>query len=488
LRVRPSSFILSQDSSFSNFNTDEFPGHIESVDLNYRAPYPPPHSFSPPEPELGSSPLSLPSHDPIIEKSNLLLLGPSGVGKTYIIKTLASVLEVPFATVDCSSLTQAGYIGTDIESSIERLLSASNNNIEKCESGIIFFDEVDKLAKPAIMTHGRDVSGEGVQQGLLKMIEGTTITVNSKSDRNAKSESQSRGSDRLDRGGREGLGTAGQGSKSEQYTIDTSNILFIFAGAFIGLERIISSRLSSGSSIGFGASLKALPPTSTPSSTPSTPLDSVTAQDLQTYGLIPELLGRIPILTSLSPLSLTQLVSILTEPQNSLVKQFTSLLGTSGIQLKFSTGAIHAIAERALDGSSHSQGSGKDKGKSSGGIGARGLRSIMEEVLHEIMYHGPGSGIRYCLVDEKFVRGSTTETSQLSSHSHSQSREHGGEEKSLMPLCWSRGQGRLFEEAWEKEEESWRRKEEEKGRKERGEEEQPPATFERLRSVGRSGM
>ena len=112
----------------------------------------------------------------------------------------------------------------------------------------------------------------------------------------------------------------------------------------------------------------------------------------------------------------------------------------------------------------------------------------MEEVLHEIMYHGPGSGIRYCLVDEKFVRGSTTETSQFSSHSHSQSREHGGEEKSLMPLCWSRGQGRLFEEAWEKEEENWRRKEEEKGRKERGEEEQPPATFERLRSVGRSGM
>jgi len=473
--------------------SDEFPGHVETVNLN--ASTRPPD----PEPELGSKPLE--DHPKtIIEKSNLLLLGPSGVGKTYILSTLARILEVPFATVDCSALTQAGYIGTDIESSIERLLLASSHNIQKCETGIIFFDEVDKLAKPAIMTHGRDVSGEGVQQGLLKMIEGTTVTVNTKSDRSSKSEASGRGSDRMDRGGRDGS-VGQQPGKSEQYTIDTSNILFVFAGAFVGLEKIISSRLSSGSSIGFGAQLKGssslsrtiLPRSSTstscsssptPSSSSSTPqqntLDHVTPTDLQTYGLIPELLGRIPILVALSPLTLQHLVSILTEPRNSLVKQFIALFATYNIQLKFSTGALHAIAERALapaSGSSTNPNSNSAPvGGGGGGIGARGLRSVMESVLAEIMFWGPGSAIRFCLVDEKFVR--------------EQKAGGGSEGKSLMPRCWSRGQGRMFEEAWEKEEEGWKVGVEERGRRERGEVVGMggSGSFERLRSVGGSGM
>jgi ATP-dependent Clp protease ATP-binding subunit ClpX len=491
--------LLAHHMTHSNINlSGEYPGHVETVDFN--------DSIRPPdpEPELGSKPLE---DDPrtVIEKSNLLLLGPSGVGKTYILSTLARVLEVPFATVDCSALTQAGYIGTDIESAIERLLLASSHSISKCETGIIFFDEVDKLAKPAVMTHGRDVSGEGVQQGLLKMIEGTTVTVNTKSDRSSKSESAGRGSDRMERSGRDG-GVGQQPGKSEQYTIDTSNILFVFAGAFVGLEKIISSRLSSGSSIGFGAQLKTSPPppligyttipprssSSTSSNLPSShygaipanTLDHVTPTDLQTYGLIPELLGRIPILVSLSPLTLPHLVSILTEPRNSLVKQFIALFSTYNIELKFSTGALHAIAERALAPATGSGGgsAGAGKGGVSGGIGARGLRSIMETVLGEIMFWGPGSAIRFCLVDEKFVRDQH--------HSQPHAHHEKNQNKSLMPRCWSRGQGRMFEEAYEKEEEAWKQREEDRGRRERGEVvgREADGSFERLRSAGGSGM
>ncbi|TVY56379.1 ATP-dependent clpX-like chaperone, mitochondrial, partial [Lachnellula cervina] len=289
---------------------NEYPGHVNTVDLN---------AIRRVEPELGSQ-LLYDNSQTTIEKSNLLLLGPSGVGKTYILQTLARVLEVPFATVDCSSLTQAGYIGTDIESSIERLLLASSHSVSKCETGIIFFDELDKLAKPAVMTHGRDVSGEGVQQGLLKMIEGTTVTVKTTADKSSKPEPKE--------GGEKTPPTA---AKSEQYTVDTSNILFVFAGAFVGLESIISKRLSAGTSIGFGAQLKAPLAPSQKSSTgnnnnkkpPKSNLHKVTPTDLQSYGLIPELLGRIPLTVSLSPLSLTHLISILTEPKNSLVKQYT---------------------------------------------------------------------------------------------------------------------------------------------------------------------
>ncbi|XMA10318.1 hypothetical protein WAI453_003109 [Rhynchosporium graminicola] len=491
---------------------NEYPGHIETVDLNNPLPYrnaPP----TPPGTPLGHAPLTT-STQTIIEKSNLLLLGPSGVGKTYILSTLARILEVPFATVDCSSLTQAGYIGTDIESSIERLLLASSHSISKCESGIIFFDEVDKLAKPAVMTHGRDVSGEGVQQGLLKMIEGTTVTVSAKGEKNAKNEVAG---GRLERG-RDAVQQQAQMGKTEQYTIDTTNILFVFAGAFVGLEKIISKRLSSGSSLGFGAQIKSSPPSSfsmsQPSSSSSSPthpssslsitspshqknhspkpapniLTSVLPSDLQTYGLIPELLGRIPITVSLSPLSLSQLTTILTSPKNSLVAQFTALFNTYGIQLKFTTGALHAVAERALSPT----GSAREGGDGNGGVGARALRSIMETILSEIMFHGPGSAIRYCLVDEAFVR---SQSSNTSSNTAQASESEGEGEPAQMPRCWSRGQNKAFEEACEGEEEEWNVKNgivqgsnHQKSEQDQDGQDDEGSGFQRFRRVGSSGM
>lgn len=447
-----------------------------------------------PNPDLGSTNLST-ANQVIIEKSNLLLLGPSGVGKTYILSTLARILEVPFATIDCSSLTAAGYIGTDIESSLERLLLAANLIPSHCESGILFFDELDKLARPAVVSHGRDVGGESVQQGLLKMIEGTTVTVNVRGDKNRSNE----------RGGKDGgrdsrdLG-ANSGGKGEQFTIDTSNILFVFAGAFVGLERIVSSRLSSGTSIGFGAELNS--PTSDSNSKSNKvaqenqkdPLRNLLPQDLQSYGLIPELLGRIPILTSLSPLSLNQLVSILTEPTNSLVAQYVALLATSGIQLRFSTGALHAIAERALALGSPIVKPGRGNGSGGGGIGARGLRSVMESVLGEVMFWGPGSSVRFVLIDEEFVRGFDEGSSQFVTRKETGGARKGGGvsrggEKAAMPRCWSRGQGGLFDDAWEKEEEVWRARVEEKEKREREEEAvAEKGTFEQYREVGSSGM
>jgi ATP-dependent Clp protease ATP-binding subunit ClpX len=377
--------------------------------------------------------------------------------------------------VDCSSLTQAGYIGTDIESSIERLLLASSNSVHKCETGIIFFDEIDKLAKPAVMTHGRDVSGEGVQQGLLKMIEGTTVTVNAKSDKN--NSNSSRG---LDRGGRD---TAPAG-RNEQYTIDTSNILFVFAGAFIGLEEIISKRLSTGSSIGFTSSLSPSS-TRTDDSNPDI-LSHTTPTDLQAYGLIPELLGRIPITTSLSPLSLPQLVSILTEPRNSLVKQYTALFetyGPHGIQLKFTRAALEAIASLALYGPVNPNSNSNSKSTSNPspkktGIGARGLRAIMESVLHEIMFVGPSSpNIRYVLVDEAFVKGV--------------GRREGGDGEDVdmrLPRCFPRNQKVYFEEAFEREEELWRKRNGAGKERERDAKDGGVQSFEEYRVVVESGM
>ncbi|KAK6583584.1 hypothetical protein PZA11_003314 [Diplocarpon coronariae] len=482
--------------------TDEYPGHARNLSSS---PIDAPYRWIPQTPSLSHPPalshLALPQSTTInIEKSNLLLLGPSGVGKTYILSTLARILEVPFATVDCSALTQAGYIGTDIESAIERLLLASSHSISACESGIIFFDEVDKLAKPAVMTHGRDVSGEGVQQGLLKMIEGTTVTVNAKSDRSSKSENAGRGA------GRDAMQQQG---KSEQYTIDTTNILFVFAGAFVGLEKIISSRLSTGSSLGFGAQLRS----SLPSNLRSNPrsaqprqrnlLDAVTPSDLQHYGLIPELLGRIPILASLTPLSLSQLTTILTSPRNSLVKQFVALFNTYGIQLRFTTGALHAIAEWAASSSSSSSSSSLN----TGGVGARGLRSILESLLNETMFRGPGSAIRFVLVDEAFVRSQSPSPSTAQSPTAPQSRfrPHPSDTSSSeeeddeppLPRCFSRSQSLAFEEAYEQEEEAWKSRADartgsgavagtasshgvDEGEGERG--------FENFRRVGGSGM
>lgn len=448
-------------------NVAEYDGQVQTADLNRS-------TIPEPEPELGSRPLEESRHT-IIEKSNLLLLGPSGVGKTYILQTLSRVLEVPFATVDCSSLTQAGYIGTDIESAVERLLLASNHSVQKCETGIIFFDELDKLAKPAVMTHGRDVSGEGVQQGLLKMIEGTTVTVNTKADRNSKtdapSHSSSRG-DRLERGGRE---SAAQQGKSEQFTIDTTNILFVFAGAFVGLEKIISKRLATGSSIGFGAPIRS-PPTPASPKAPIDILSQVNTTDLQSYGLIPELLGRIPITVSLTPLSLPQLVSILTEPKNSLVKQYTALFETFGVKLRFTTASLHAIAEQALPTPPKSDSKPLDGPIPGMGVGARGLRAILESVLQDCMFITPGSDIKFCLIDEQFVR-------EHFKRSSSKTPETPGKE--LLPLSWPRSCSAAFEQAYETEELDWDRKH---GSEEYLDDMRDDGGFDKLRAGGSSGM
>lgn len=291
------------------------------------------------------------------------------------------------------------------------------------------------------MTHGRDVSGEGVQQGLLKMIEGAAVTVKTTPDKASKSDPAAT-------------------SKHEQFTVDTTNILFVFAGAFIGLEKIIAKRLSSGHSIGFGAQLQ---PSKKEKSKNSNILDKVSPTDLQTYGLIPELLGRIPSLVALTPLSLPHLISILTEPRNSLVKQYTALFSTYGINLRFTSGALSAVAERALG-----------RVEDGGGIGARGLRGILEGVLGEVMFWGPGSGVRFCLIDEAFVR------SQFPAFA-SGLGDKDEDEKAKMPRCWSRGQGRWFDEAFEMEEAEWRRGKETVGDSE-------ARSFEALRSVGSSGM
>jgi ATP-dependent Clp protease ATP-binding subunit ClpX len=379
-------------------------------------------------------------------------------------------LEVPFATVDCSSLTQAGYIGSDIESSIERLLLAASHSIPKCETGIIFFDEVDKLAKPAVMTHGRDVSGEGVQQGLLKMIEGTTVTINAKQDRNSKTEaSSSRGGDRIERGNRE---SSAQPGKSEQYTIDTTNILFVFAGAFVGLEKIVAKRLSAGSSIGFGAPIRPPAKKSSPNEPPNL-LQKVNTSDLQAYGLIPELLGRIPITVSLSPLSLDQLVSILRDPKNSLIKQYTALFASYNVSLRFTTASLHTLATQALQSTSSLSRNPKEDTSSPGmGVGARGLRTILESVLQETMFIAPGSDIRFCLIDEAFVKG------------HFKPAEEGREgERERVPKWWSRGASVAFEEAYEREEREWDDKVNGKS-----EDDDDKGGFERLRVGGSSGM
>lgn len=374
-----------------------------------------------PMPLFDPSPLS-------IEKSNILLLGPSGVGKTLMAKTLARVLEVPFSMSDCTPFTQAGYIGEDADVCVQRLLAAANYDVARAEHGIICLDEIDKIAT-AKVSHGKDVSGEGVQQALLKIIEGTTLQIQAKNERGSTSSG-------TDRGGARGdarypsptnspLSSGGQqsvpgGQKGESYSVKTDNILFICAGAFNGLHKMIMDRISKGS-IGFGATVRAAPGTSSSSSDHETvlegeddlfekhlpyyappsrsspeensdkrpnrkfnTLDLVQPQDLQKYGLIPELVGRIPISCALSSLSIDALVKVLTEPRNSLLKQYEQLFQLSSIELRFTTAALHIVATTA----------------SKMGTGARGLRTVMESLLADSMFETPGSGVRYVLVTE----------------------------------------------------------------------------------------
>lgn len=275
-----------------------------------------------------------------IEKSNMLMVGPTGCGKTYLVRTLARLLDVPLAITDATSLTEAGYIGDDIESVVSKLLAAADNDVEKAERGIIFIDEIDKIAKKK-NTNQRDVSGESVQQGMLKLLEGAEIEVP--------------------------VGASSKNAMVPMTTVNTKNILFICGGAFPELEEIIKERLNKEASIGFKADLK------DKYDKEENLLQKVTVDDIKKFGMIPEFLGRLPILFSLEALTEDMLVSILKEPKNAILKQYQKLLALDEVQLEFEEDALHVIAHKA-----------KEKK-----IGARALRAIIEEFMLDIMYEIP---------------------------------------------------------------------------------------------------
>ena len=275
-----------------------------------------------------------------IEKSNMLMIGPTGCGKTYLVKTLARLLDVPLAIADATSLTEAGYIGDDIESVISKLLAAADNDVERAEQGIVFIDEIDKIAKKKD-THHRDVSGESVQQGLLKLLEGAEIEVP--------------------------VGANSKNAMVPLTTVNTRNILFICGGAFPDLENVIKERLNKKSSMGFQADLK-----DKYDSDPDL-LGKVTLEDLRNFGMIPEFLGRLPVIFTLSSLTKEMLVRILKEPKNAILKQYQKLLALDEVQLEFDEGALEAIAGKAMEKET----------------GARALRAIIEEFMLDIMYEIP---------------------------------------------------------------------------------------------------
>ena len=275
-----------------------------------------------------------------IEKSNMLMVGPTGSGKTYMVRTLAKLLDVPLAITDATSLTEAGYIGDDIESVVSKLLAAADNDIEKAERGIIFIDEIDKIAKKR-NANQRDVSGESVQQGMLKLLEGADVEVP--------------------------VGASSKNAMVPMVTVNTRNILFICGGAFPDLDNIIKERLNQESSMGFKAALK------DQYDEDENILQKVTVEDIRTFGMIPEFIGRLPILFSLEALTEDMLVRILKEPRNAILKQYQKLLEMDEVKLEFEDEALHAIAKKA-----------KEKK-----VGARALRAIIEEFMLDIMYEIP---------------------------------------------------------------------------------------------------
>ncbi len=292
-----------------------------------------------------------------IEKSNMLMIGPTGSGKTYLVKTLARILNVPLAITDATSLTEAGYIGDDIESVVSKLLAAADNDVEKAEQGIIFIDEIDKIAKKK-NTNQRDVSGESVQQGMLKLLEGALVEVP--------------------------VGASSKNAMVPMVTVDTKNILFICGGAFPDLEEIIKERLNKEASIGFRADLKDKYDDEPNLQT------KVVVEDIRKYGMIPEFLGRLPVLFALEELTEDMLIEILSKPKNAILSQYKKLLAMDEVELRFEEDALRVIAAKA-----------KEKK-----VGARALRAILEEYMLDIMYEIPkDDNIGIVTITKDYIEG-----------------------------------------------------------------------------------
>ncbi|KAJ5584697.1 ATP-dependent Clp protease ATP-binding subunit clpX-like [Penicillium hispanicum] len=430
---------------------DEFPGQQRTIGLPSTAKSRQTTPLDQTE-LVDTSPLQL-------EKSNILLLGPSGVGKTLMAKTLARVLSVPFSISDCTPFTQAGYIGEDAETCVHRLLAAANYDVEQAERGIIVLDEVDKIAA-AKVSHGKDVGGEGVQQALLKIIEGTTVQVHGKSEKNFRTSSPPNSYPSNSPLGNTPFQphNGNHAAKGEVYNVRTDNILFVFSGAFVGLHKVVMDRISRGS-IGFGQPVRSASSTgdlpgrsdisqsepfpilpgseeealykkhlpfftsASPASSGGEPtyfnaLDLINPTDLQNYGFIPELVGRIPVTAALSTLTQPLLLRILAEPRNSLLAQYTTLFSLSGIELRFTTPALHRIAANAF----------------TMGTGARALRTEMETILSDAMFEAPGSSVKFVLVTEAVA------------------------ERKEKPIYLARGQGGRFHAMISAEESEWEEK------------------------------
>ena len=300
-----------------------------------------------------------------IEKSNMLMIGPTGCGKTYLVKTLAKLLDVPLAITDATSLTEAGYIGDDIESVVSKLLAAADNDVEKAEQGIIFIDEIDKIAKKKNSSQ-RDVSGESVQQGMLKLLEGAEVEVP--------------------------VGATNKNAMVPMTTINTKNILFICGGAFPDLEQIIKERLNKQASMGFIADLK------DKYDHEKNLLSKVEVEDIRNFGMIPEFIGRLPIIFTLQGLNEDMLVKILKEPKNAILKQYQKLLALDEVKLEFDDEALHTIAQKAMK---------KD-------TGARALRSIIEEFMLDIMYEIPkDDNIGQVTITKEYIEGKASPLIQM---------------------------------------------------------------------------